>query len=344
MSETRQQPDGNTDSQEGLPCISIVIIGRNEGQRLVRCLTSISEVAYPHERIEMIYVDTDSTDDSCAQAERLGAKVLPINPERPTAALARNAGLEVARYEYIQFLDGDTILDHDWLAKAVKTMSDPEVACVFGRREEISPNATIYNFWTHHDWYAAQGPADSCGGDALFRRSVLRRVRGYDDTLIAGEEPDLCARIRYELGMTILSLGERMTRHDMNMTRFSQYWRRCKRTGHAYAEVSRRHSNMQRWRMARWRNLVHCLALPAAIGFSVGIPSIWPVIIWGGLMTLAVSRNALRLRRRVDTWRGALLYSLHFYLCKPPMLLGQCSYWLRSLFRRNPQQLMEYRQ
>ena len=174
-----------------LPSISVVVIGRNERQRLIRCLDSIRTADYPDAKIELIYVDSDSTDGSCAAARDCGAKVIQTKSQRPTAAAARNAGLRVASHELIQFLDGDTILDRAWLGKGVKAFAEPSVACAFGRVEEIAPNATVYNFWAHHDWYVPPGPSETCGGIALFRKSALLRVGGFDESLIAGEERDL---------------------------------------------------------------------------------------------------------------------------------------------------------
>jgi len=78
--------------------VSIVVIGRNEGQRLPRCLASVGALNYPADRRELIYVDSGSTDGSCAAAEPLVDRVLAITPAHPTAAAGRNAGLRAARY------------------------------------------------------------------------------------------------------------------------------------------------------------------------------------------------------------------------------------------------------
>ncbi|MEK6674851.1 MAG: glycosyltransferase [Planctomycetota bacterium] len=328
---------------DALPSISFVVIGRNEGPRLVRCLESILASDYPSDRIELIYVDSNSTDDSCDAAAKLGAKVIRVNPQRPCAAIGRNAGWRQASHNLVHFLDGDTILNGAWLRNAVQAMQDRSVACVFGRREEMAKRATIFNFWAHHDWYVPPGPADSCAGDALFRRDVLERAGGFDETLIAGEEPDLCFRIRTMQGLTILSLDEPMTLHDMGMTRWRQYWRRCTRTGHAYAEVGGRHRGMHRWRKSRWRNLFYAGGTPIAAVLSLGLWTPWPVIAWSALVLAALLRNAIRIRPRVESFSDALKYSTHHYLAKTPTAVGQCVYWVRSAFKRQPQALIEYR-
>ena len=325
------------------PSVSVVVIGRNEGERLTRCLQSVRAADYPPERLELIYVDSDSTDDSCSVAAQFGAKVIRIKPDRPCAAAARNAGLRTVNHELVHFLDGDTILDPAWLRKAVRTIADRTVACVFGRCEEVAPEATVYNFWAHHDWYVPPGPAESSGGTALFKREALEWARGFDESLMAGEEPDLCYRIRSGRGLMVLSLNEPMARHDLNMKRFAQYWKRCMRTGHAYAEVGGRHPGMRRWRTARWRNLLYAGGFPAVVVLSILLRSWWPVALASVWIAAAITRNAVRSRKQVGSIRGALLYSSHHYLCKVPAALGQCSYWVRSALHRSPQPLIEYR-
>lgn len=325
------------------PGISVVVIGRNEGQRLVRCLDSIRAANYPQDRLELIYVDSQSTDDSGRSAEQRGARVLSVNPSRPTAAVGRNAGWNAAAHDLVHFFDGDTIVHPDWFGKAVAAIGGDRVACVFGRREEIAPRETIYNLWTHYDWYVPPGPAFTCAGDALFRRDVLQKMNGFDDTLIAGEEPDLCYRIRSQLNMVILSVDAPMTRHDMNMRRFRQYWKRCTRTGHAYAEVGGRHPGMERWRRHLWKNMTHLLLLLAVLASSALWRSPLPVGLWMLLILALVVRNALRLRAVTASTRDALLYSLHHYLAKLPITVGQLDFWLRRMFRRAPRPLIEYR-
>ncbi len=326
-----------------LPPISVVVIGRNEGDRLVACLRSINESEYPRESLEVIYVDTNSTDDSLDRAKELGAKVISINPKRPCAAAGRNAGSAVATHGLVHFFDGDTIIHPRWFHEAVEAMKNSNVACVFGRREEIAPSHSIYNFWTHHDWYVVPGKADSCAGDALFRKDVLLAAEGYDESLIAGEEPDLCYRIRSEQSKVILSVDAPMTRHDMGMTKFRQYWTRCTRTGHAYAEVGGRHRGMHSWRQARWKHPIHVVGGIVALVVSIVLPSWWPFSAWVFLEAVAWFRNACRLRVRVGTMRDALRYSLHHYLSKLPITVGMCGYWVRAFFRRSPRALVEYR-
>lgn len=335
--------DRAAEAPQALPSISVVVIGRNEGQRLVRCLESIRAAAYPEGKLEIIYVDSDSTDDSCRIAAERGAKVITIHPTRPCAAAGRNAGATAANHEFVHFFDGDTVIHRDWFAKAANAMGDPRVACVFGRREEVAPRSTIYNFWTHHDWFVGPGEAESCAGDAMFRREVLRQAGGFDETLIAGEEPDLCFRIRSGQHKVILCLDEPMTLHDMNMTRFRQYWKRCTRTGHAYAEVGGRHPQLHSWRRARWRGPIHVTVALLAVILSIFLWTPLPFVFWMILVAALIMRNAWRMRGRLGSLSDAVLYSLHHYVAKLPITIGSIDFWLRSTLKRSPKALIEYR-
>lgn len=216
----------------------IVVIGRNEGERLRRCLESLSGRAQA-----IIYVDSGSTDGSLGLARSAGAQVVELDMAAPfTAARARNAGferlMEVApQAEFVQFMDGDCELDSEWLATALRALHGaPDVAVVCGRRRERFPLASVYNRLCDVEWDTPVGDTRSCGGDALVRVEAFRRVGGYDPAMIAGEEPDLCLRLK-RCGLRILRLDAEMTLHDAAMTRWTQWWQRAVRTGHTAAEL-----------------------------------------------------------------------------------------------------------
>lgn len=223
--------------------IGAVVIGRNEGERLRACLTSLrSQVQH------LVYVDSGSSDGSVALAQGLGAEVVALDMDLPfTAARARNAGLahleeiDPRSEGLVQFVDGDCALDPGWIAKGADFLrQNPKVAVVCGRRRERFPEASVYNRLCDLEWDTPVGATKACGGDALMRRAALRQVGDYNPALIAGEEPEMCLRLRQK-GWQIWRLGAEMTLHDAQMTRFSQWWRRSRRAGHAYAEGAALH-------------------------------------------------------------------------------------------------------
>jgi GT2 family glycosyltransferase len=222
--------------------LGVVVIGRNEGERLVRCLGSISSRA-----AAVVYVDSGSSDGSADRARAGGAEVVELDASLPfTAARGRNAGFEALAALHpdlacVQFVDGDCEFAPGWLEAAAEFLAaHPDIGVVFGRRRERHPDASVWNRLIDIEWEGPPGDSDACGGDALMRGDVVRRAGGYDATLIAGEDPEFCLRIR-RIGARIVRLDREMTLHDAALLRFEQWWKRQARAGHAYAETVWRH-------------------------------------------------------------------------------------------------------
>ena len=308
--------------------LSVVVIGRNEGARLERCLRSVNTMVHDGFTMELIYVDSGSTDDSLALAQRLGARTLALQSARPTAALGRNAGWRAAQGELILFLDGDTILQPGFVRASLPHFADPNVAVIWGHRRELFPRASLYNRVLDLDWIYPPGESQFCGGDALFCRSVLEQTGGFDDTLIAGEEPELCRRI-LALGSRILHVDTPMTGHDLAMTRFAQYWKRATRAGHAFAEVSARfaHTPNPFWLTDARRNrnrALMLLALPLlGLVLSLAFRSGWPLLLAAALLALLAARTAWKARWKTPDFLALGLYGIHSHFQQIPIYLGQ---------------------
>ncbi len=318
-----------------------VAIGRNEGARLIACLESLTASGGG----PIVYVDSGSTDGSVEAARARGADVLALDLTTPfTAARARNAGLARLKaiapdLALVQFIDGDCALAPDWLAKSIAFLNaHPDVAVVCGRRRERFPEASLYNRLCDREWDTPVGEALACGGDALMRISAFDDAGGYRGDLIAGEEPELCVRLR-EKGHRIWRLDAEMTLHDAAMTRFGQWRRRSERAGHAFAEVSylHRHSPFGIWKGETRRALLWAGAAPAAIFMSVAVS---PVMI--GLLLIypaQIGRLYARYTREGDDAlpRAALTVAAKFAEAK-----GAISFYL-SLLGGARRRLIEYK-
>ncbi len=258
--------------------VAAVVIGRNEGARLVACLEALDGRVR-----QIIYVDSGSTDGSVDAARQRGAEVVTLDMSQSfTAARARNAGFAqiAADVDCVQFLDGDCVLREGWVDTARTFMdTNPKAAVACGRRRERHPEASVYNALIDAEWNTPVGEAKACGGDALVRASALREIGGYRDDLIAGEEPEMCVRLR-KAGWTIHRLDAEMTWHDADITRFSQWWQRSKRAGHAFAEGAALHGAPpeQHWRAETRRALVWGAAIPAAIVLLSLLVSPWALL------------------------------------------------------------------
>jgi len=246
----------------------VVVIGRNEGERLINCLQSFKPFCLP-----IVYVDSGSNDNSVSAAKALNAEVVNLDLSKPfTAARARNEGfsrlMQIApSIKFVQFIDGDCEVVSTWLQAALKTFDgNNELAVVCGRRKERYPNKTFYNFMCDLEWNTPIGSAKACGGDALMLVEAFQAVNGFNNTLIAGEEPELCLRLRAK-GWKIERIDEEMTLHDAGMVRFSQWWKRTVRAGHAFAEGAYMHGagHEQHWVKETKRAWVWAFILPLSI-------------------------------------------------------------------------------
>jgi GT2 family glycosyltransferase len=322
-----------TDQPHPTGGLGAVIIGRNEGARLVACLASFPASVRP-----LIYVDSGSTDGSVAAAKAAGAEVVALDMSVPfTAARARNEGfqrlVELGAPEFVQFVDGDCVLQPGWLPAAEAYLgTHPTVGVVCGRRREIRPEASIWNRLCDAEWDTPVGPAKACGGDALMRVAAVQAVGGYDPTLIAGEEPELCVRLR-AAGWQVWRLDQEMTLHDAAMTRVGQWWKRTRRGGHAFAEGAALHgAPPERHWVAETRRAVlwgAVLPLVAVLGAFV-TP-------WALMLLLLYPVQMLRLSRRYGWERGVFMV-----LAKVPEALGVLQYWGNRL-RRRKAGLIEYK-
>ena len=275
--------------------VAAVAIGRNEGERLRACLASLGP------GVRAVYVDSGSTDGSPEAARAMGAEVVALDLSTPfTAARARNAGLarlrgSGPRPELVQLVDGDCTLAPGWIATARAFLeATPQAAVACGRRRERAPEASVYNRLCDREWDTPVGRAKACGGDAMMRMDALDAVGGFREDLIAGEEPELCVRLR-AAGWEIWRLDAEMTLHDAAIARFGQWWRRARRAGHAFAEGAAIHGAPpeRHWVAETRRALLWGAGLPAAALGGAALVSPWALALLG-LYPAQVARLAAR--------------------------------------------------
>jgi GT2 family glycosyltransferase len=317
-----------------------VVIGRNEGERLKRCLRSLSATEL------VVYVDSGSTDGSVEAAAAAGAEVVRLDMTLPfTAARARNVGFaRICELRpdlgYVQFIDGDCELDAEWVACAVQFLEENErVAAVGGRCRELNPSYSIYNLMCDWEWDGPIGLVRSIGGIAMMRKSALEDAGGFREDLIAGEEPELCVRLRSK-GWLIWRLRNEMNLHDAAMTRFSQWWVRSSRAGYAYANNAYLHGRLpERFNVRE--------TLRAWLwGFCIPLAGLIAVLLfgWYGLILFLVyPAQVLRLfvRTNGDFRRRATL-AVFQVLARFPEVIGQAKFLINLVARQRPK-LIEYK-
>ncbi len=319
--------------------LAAVAIGRNEGQRLERCLMSlIPEVS------RIVYVDSGSRDGSVDLARRLGVTVVELDTDTPfTAARARNAGFAALQaegsFDLVQFIDGDCRLEPGWITKGARFLDQrPDVGLVTGWRSEIDPDASIYNAMAEVEWHRPAGEIAACGGDMLVRAPVFREIGGFNPALVCSEDEDFVIRLR-KAGWLAWRLGETMTHHDLAMTRFAQWWKRTVRTGHGFAEVGRMHPPhfaAELWRVRFYGGLLPVLGL-AGLVLS---PLLTGAVL--GVYLLSWLRTARGLKRQGMGSMMALHQAAYLTLSKLPNMVGVLTYHVRRL-RGSAMKLIEYK-
>jgi cellulose synthase/poly-beta-1,6-N-acetylglucosamine synthase-like glycosyltransferase len=306
---------------------AVIAIGRNEGARLVACLESVAGAAST-----VIYVDSGSTDDSVQNARRLGALVASLDMSAPfTAARARNAGLEQLRRiepkpRFVMMVDGDCAIHAHWLSEAREYLeSHPDAGGVCGRRREKYPQASIYNQLCDWEWNTRIGKTRACGGDVMWRMEAIDAIGGYDSTIIAGEDEEVCIRAR-KAGWVLWRLDLEMTSHDANIQRFGQWWKRMVRAGHSFAHLNSLYPGFYAHQFRR--TLVWSVALPA-IAIAGALLSAWPAAAVGAIYLLSFAKGArntmLRGLNLADASKASALRLAAWFAS----LHGYCLYWIR---------------
>jgi glycosyltransferase involved in cell wall biosynthesis len=318
----------------------VVVIGRNEGERLKRCINSLAGAAH------VVYVDSGSTDGSVAWAKQSGIEVVALDMSNPfTAARARNAGFRRLRQlapdlDFVQFIDGDCELDRSWPRAALIHLSrHPHTCATFGRRRERYPDRSIYNLICDREWDVPLGNVKACGGDVMMRVDALEAVGGYCGRLIAGEEPELCVRLR-AAGWKVWRLDHEMTMHDAAIVRFSQWWRRQMRSGYAFAEGAHLHGSTaeRHWVWESRRALIWGLAFPMSVITAVALLGSWAALLFL-VYPLQVLR---RMRSMQGDWRGRMQLAFFEQLSRFPEAVGHLRFVRDRLLRRSGL-LIEYK-
>lgn len=322
-------------SLAGQKQIGVVVIGRNEGERLIRCLESLSKSATC-----LVYVDSASTDGSREAALERGAVVVELDLSQPfSMARARNAGFarvceNMPQVELIQFVDGDCEVVDGWMDTAVAALdAHPDTAVVCGRRRERYPENSVYNRMCDIEWNSPTGEAAASGGDTLIRADVLRQVGGFNEELIAGEEPEMCIRIR-KIGWKIRRLDAEMTLHDANILHFSEWWKRNIRCGYGSMDVvirldgtcpEERFYHITKSAVSWTRNwLIVTILLAALGGILLGTLGAFMGIAAGlGLVVVQGLRIARGVRPRATSMTDAVVYGMYTMLGKWAQAKGQ---------------------
>ncbi len=324
--------------------IDCVIIGINTEKTIEVCIRHLLDSRYTRGAIRLYYVDGGSTDHSIDKARAFtGVNVIALHPKHPTPGLGRNAGWRAGTSPLVQFLDSDAMVDPCWLDRAADAlMENKKIGAVRGNRYERHPRASVFNWIGDLEWNGAPGICDAFGGDVMIRRPILEETHGYDEELVAGEDPELSLRIRKK-GWQILQLDLPMCGHDLAMMHLSQYWKRGHRTGYGYAAVT------TRWGVSTggfWlRELFRiCVRGGGFAGFTLAgillggvVHPLFLTLLFPGLVLLFypfLFRVPWFMAHKQLKREPAMVYALHCSLVVIPQFFGVKRFFWGKLFNR----------
>lgn len=174
------------------PTCSIIIRAYNEEDHIGRLLTGIMEQTVSD--LEIIVVDSGSTDATVAIASRFPTKVLSIDPEEFTFGRSLNIGCEAARGEYLVFASAHVYPRYpDWLERLIEPFKDERVGLVYGKQRgdggtKYSEHQQLRRMYPDVSVLIQKHPLCN-NANAAIRRS-LWKVRPYDETLSGLEDLD----------------------------------------------------------------------------------------------------------------------------------------------------------
>lgn len=314
--------------------ISFVVIGYNEAASLEACLASIRRAELGNLSYEVIYVDGGSLDNSRHIAEAAGVDMSLGGEKHRRAAENRNLGIQHARGEFVQLLDGDMALAPGWPGWALDFFrATPDAAAVCGNLKETNPSLLFQALQI--DWQQSPGEVDACGGAAMWRRDVLLRAGGFPEFVTYGEEPYLCWRVRNELGYKIHFLNQPMAFHDLDYRGPGDYWRRNVRVGESYAEIASLcfRTDDKFWLKESILNFLWLVVYILSVLFLFFAP--FPVRILIVLFFfLVVFRKFLRLLKSGFSAAVSSIYTAHLYGSKIPIACGEIRWLLKSLIKK----------
>lgn len=190
--------------------LSIAIIGKNEAQYLASLFDSLGSITLTK---EIIYVDSASTDESVKIAKKHANKVIVLKDSpQLCAAAGRYIASQQAKFDWILYLDGDMILEEDFIAflnsKKFQTYSD-KIAGFVGYYEYLYKDGSSD---TNRLLQAPETIVNHFGGAVMLKKEIVLKAGNWNPSVVANEEIDLYMKIK-NLGAVVYGLDRNFVKH-----------------------------------------------------------------------------------------------------------------------------------
>ncbi|MCD4832937.1 MAG: glycosyltransferase [Bacteroidales bacterium] len=210
--------------------ISFIIIGRNEGWKLTKCLKSVYKtiVVNALTDCEVIYVDSKSTDDSIERVKCFKETKIFQLTGKINAAIARNIGVKESRGDVLFFIDGDMEINPEFLLLVYSEESGLKYPFVSGQLKNFNYNEQgkfLNNTWQYKQVLSGDRYFTTTGGIFLIERKLWNQEEGMDVRFKRGQDLEFALRLAKN-GTKILRKKEIVANHStISYTHHSRMWK-----------------------------------------------------------------------------------------------------------------------
>lgn len=174
--------------------VSVVVIAYNIEDRIELCLNSILNQDFSD--YEVIVVDDGSTDSTAERAREYPVRL--IRQSNRGSAGARNAGADISQGEILIFLDGDCIVEKNFVTRMVEPLSQAEVGMTHGyidvaNRESLT--AQLIFMRARYLFHNLKYLNFAWGGCLAIRKNLFERLGRFGESIKFVEDDDLAYRM-----------------------------------------------------------------------------------------------------------------------------------------------------
>lgn len=206
------------------PSVSIVVPAYNSSGTIAGCIESLLAIAYPKDKLEIIVVDNNSTDDTRSLIQQYSV-IFESENELQSSYAARNKGLKRAQGDIIAFTDSDCFVEPEWIAEGVKHFEDDRCGAVAGQILSVPPGTLIEEYLISidflHQRHCIENPFYSPyvqTANAFYHRNVFDKIGFFDPMMVSGGDADLCWRMQMQTGYRICYADKAKVHHKHRNT------------------------------------------------------------------------------------------------------------------------------
>ena len=204
----------------------MVINTLNRCRSLAQTLASLELLNYA--RFEIVVVEGPSIDDTSIVLDHYGDRIKRVHVDEANLAMSRNVGIRAASGELVAFIDDDAVADPAWLSSLAPLFDDPHVAAAGGPVMDgtgvtVQALASATNALGETKLLTSTTSLPSSpdstwmlypmGTNAMFRRSALVEIGGFDETFeYYHDETDVCRRL-LDLGYEVRIANQGVVHH-----------------------------------------------------------------------------------------------------------------------------------